>query len=136
MVHYRYDESASTLVFSGKISPDKNPFSGKINVFVCGALQNPEKMNSVLGQTPIFAGGAVTGYHRGTELINGNKIPFMKPAVNHPSRILTGIIWLDLSKESLKKIEEIELEGDYRKPLHIPVQTGELVIDAITYVKK
>ncbi len=131
-----YDKDASTLVFIDGNDIRENYFYGRINVFVCGSLQNPEKMSSILGESVPFATAAVSGYKRSTEIIDGKEIPFMIPSTDEPWVILTGIVWLDLSDELLNRIESIELDGNYRHAVSIDVQAGERKLRAVTYIKK
>ncbi len=131
-----YDSKASTLIFEDIHSKEKNHFSGKINVFVCGGLQNPERMESLLGIKASFAIGAVNGYYRNSEFVAGQEIPFMKPSPDKPNLILTGVVWLNLTKKSLHLIDGIELKGNHRKATQLQIQIGEVKVIATTYVKK
>lgn len=130
-----YHSGYSTLVFFAQPADPKHLLSGKINVFVCGALQNPDKMNSVINRAAPFTPAAVGGFKRITESIDDAAIPFMVPSENL-DEILTGILWLDLSEQELSKIEGLELNGDFRKRIEIEVCVGQARLPAFTYVKK
>ena len=130
--HYHPEHCALLFSEEGK---DTVMFSDRINVFVCGALQNPDKMQSILQRAAPFAPAAVAGYKRTTETIKNAPTPFMVPS-EKPNEILTGILWLDLSEQELKKIEQLELEGGYRKRIEIEVCVGHKRLSALTYVKR
>ncbi len=136
MLKSLYHPGIQTLIFFENSPPNDNRLREGTHVFVCGALQNPKKTGSLLGSVPSFTYGAVKGFHRGTEMINNREIPFMLPSEGDPDKVLTGIVWLDLSGDQLSKIEALELENNYRKRIRLPVQIGELQIEAFTYVKK
>ncbi|MBI9086370.1 MAG: gamma-glutamylcyclotransferase [Desulfobacterales bacterium] len=131
-----YVPEASALVFAAdSFRKGLGWFSATINVFVCGALQDPEKMRSLLGLAPAFAPAAVTGYRRSEETIDGKTIPLMIPASDTPAQILTGVVWLHLSEADLGRIEEIELAGGHRRAAGLKVCIGQLQVAATTYIK-
>lgn len=131
-----YAAEQSALYFSSDSAPSERVFSGACNVFVCGALQDPARISALLGLEPPFAPAAVAGYRRVVERIDGEEIPFMVPDPDDPRRVLTGVVWLDLAKASLERIESLELAGGLRKRVAIEARIGELVVGAHTYVKK
>jgi len=126
----------SALYFATGSISGESVFSGACNVFVCGALQDPLEMSDLLGQEPPFAPAAATGYRRTIERIDGEDIPFMVFDRDDPRSVLTGVVWLDLARENLDRIESLELDRGFRKRITIEVRIGELKIAAYTYVKK
>ncbi len=114
----------------------KDYFDSGHNVFVCGALQNPAKMASVLGRDAPFAPAVSLGFYRETQSINGRNIPFMIDDLGDSRRPLTGVVWVALSDADLGRIEELELAGDLRERIAIEVLVGERRVQAFTYVKK
>ena len=110
-----YSDEYSALYFSSDATPSDSVFSGGYNVFVCGALQNPARMSALLGFEAPFAPAAASGYKRSVERIDGREIPFMVPDEHDPRSVLTGVVWLDLAKASLDRIESLELDGGYRR---------------------
>jgi hypothetical protein len=131
-----YAAEHSALYFSSGSVPPERVFSGACNVFVCGALQDPARISVLLGLEPPFAPAAVTGYRRAVERVDGEEIPFMVPDRDDPRRVLTGVVWLDLAKASLERIESLELAEGLRKRITIEARIGELDISAHTYVKR
>ena len=131
--HYAPDISA--LYFSDGPAPE-DIFNQGMRVFVCGALQNPAKMRDVTGQSPAFAPACVAGYKRTTEIIEGNKVPFMVPDTSDPACILTGVVWLNLDQATLDRIESLELGGGFRRRIEITAHVGELNLTAYTYIQK
>ena len=131
-----YSDQYSALYFCSDANPSESVFSGGYNVFVCGALQNPVKMSALLGSEPAFAPAATSGYRRSVERIDGREIPFMVRDEHDPRSVLTGVVWLDLTKERLDRIEALELDGGYRRRIAIEVRIGELDLTAYTYVRK
>ncbi len=131
-----YSDEYSALYFSSEPGSSDDVFSGPCNVFVCGALQSPARMVSLLGLEPAFAPAAASGYRRSVESIDGRDIPLMVPDENDPRSLLTGVVWLDLAKASLDRIESLELDGGYRRRISIEARIGELDLTAYTYVRK
>jgi hypothetical protein len=131
-----YSEEYSALYFSSDPVSSDGVFSGGSNVFVCGALQNPARMSALLGLEPPFAPAAASGYKRSVERIDGRGVPLMVPDEHDPRSVLTGVVWLDLAKASLDRIESLELEGGYRRRIAIEARIGELDLTAYTYVKR
>ena len=131
-----YSHEYSALYFCSDATPSESVFSGGYNVFVCGALQNPVEMSALLGFEAPFAPAATSGYKRSVERIDGREIPFMLPDERDPGSVLTGVVWLDLAKASLDRIELLELDGGYRSRIAIEVRVGELELTAYTYVRK
>jgi hypothetical protein len=135
MYEPRYAADFSALYFAdGPATEDI--FTAGTRVFVCGALQNPSKMQDLTGQTPAFAPACVAGYKRTTEILDGNKVPFMVPDENDPARILTGIVWLNLDQTTLDRIESLELGGGFRQRIEITAHVGEMNLTAYTYIRK
>jgi gamma-glutamylcyclotransferase (GGCT)/AIG2-like uncharacterized protein YtfP len=93
-------------------------------------------MLALLGSEPPFAPAAASGYNRSVERVDGREIPFMVSDDDDPRSVLTGVVWLDLTKESLDRIEALELDGGYRRRITIEVRIGELDLTAYTYVRK
>jgi hypothetical protein len=131
-----YSAENSALYFSADPVPSEGAFSGECNVFVCGALQDPVEMSALLNSEPRFAPGVATGYRRTVERVDGEDISFMVPDPGDPRSVLTGVVWLDLAKESLERIESLELEGGLRRRITIGARIGELEVAAYTYLKK
>jgi hypothetical protein len=131
-----YSDEYSALYFSSDPASSDSVFSSGSNVFVCGALQNPARMSALLDLEPPFAPAAASGYRRSVERIEGREIPFMVPDEDDPGNVLTGVVWLDLSKASLDRIESLELDGGYRTRIVIEARIGELALTAYTYVRK
>jgi hypothetical protein len=131
-----YLERYSALYFTSDPAASDRVFAGGSNVFVCGKLQDPVRMSALLGSEPAFAPAAVSGYRRSAERIDGKEIPFMVRDEEDPRSVLTGVVWLDLAKAGLDRIESLELDGGYRRRIVIEVRVGELDLAAYTYVKK
>jgi hypothetical protein len=131
-----YSNEYSALHFRSGTSSADDVFSSGSNVFVCGALQNPDRMSKLLGFEAPFAPAAASGYRRSVETIDGREIPFMVPDERDPLSVLTGVVWLGLDGGSLERIESLELEGGYRRRIVIEARIGELDLTAYTYVKK
>jgi hypothetical protein len=131
-----YSNEYSALYFRGDTPAAGDVFSGGSHVFVCGALQNPDRMTTLLGFEAPFAPAVARGYERSVETIDGREIPFMVPDERDPRSVLTGVVWLGLASESLDRIESLELEGGYRRRISIETRIGELDLKAYTYVKK
>jgi hypothetical protein len=106
-----YSQEYSMLYFSSDAASSDDVFSGGSNVFVCGALQNPARMSSLLGMELPFVPAVASGYKRSVERIGGREIPFMVPDEHDPRNVLTGVLWLDLAQPNLDRIESLELDG-------------------------
>ena len=131
-----YSPGYSALFFSTDPAASERVFSGACNVFVCGALQNPAEMSALLGLEPPFAPAVATGYRRSVERVDGREVPFMVDDAGDPRNVLTGVVWLDLTRENLERIESLELGGGFRERISIEARIGELKLTAYTYVKK
>lgn len=131
-----YSAENSALYFSADPISSKGVFSGECNVFVCGALQDPVKMSALLDSEPPFAPAVATGYRRTVERVDGEDIPFMVPDPGGPRSVLTGVVWLDLNREDLERIESLELDRGFRRRITIGARIGELEVAAYTYLKK
>jgi len=129
-----YDPLSQALYFVEPGRESRTPFDGGINVFVCGALQNPEKMHDMLGRLPAFAPAAVKGYCRGSASIQGRETPFMLASPD-PDAMLTGVVWLDLSPVDLEAIERLELAGGLRRRIELNALCGEARLRALSYVR-
>lgn len=131
-----YSQEYSALYFSSDAASSDDVFSGGSRVFVCGALQEPARMSAILGLEPPFAPAVASGYKRSVERIGRREIPLMVPDEDDPRSVLTGVVWLDLARASLDRIESLELDGGYRTRIAIEVRTGELSLTAYTYVRR
>lgn len=131
-----YSLEYSALFFSSAPVSSERVFSGALNVFVCGALQNPAEMSNLLKLESPFAPAVATGYRRAVERVDGEDLPFMVPDASDPRSVLTGVVWLDLARESLERIESLELGGGHRERIRIGIRIGELELKAYSYVKK
>jgi len=129
-----YDPDANAVI----LVPDDEAtdrLSGEINVFVCGGLQNPDKMRGLLGKDAAFAPAVVTGYTGCvSETHDGKQMPFMIPA--EPDSVLPGVVWLDLAPADLAAVEAFELAGDYRKRITVRARCGSRFVNAVTFVKR
>ena len=131
-----YSPEYSALYLSSDSIPSESVFSGSCNVFVCGALQDPVKMSALLDSEPSFAPAVATGFRRTVERVDEEDLPFMVPDMDDPRSLLTGVIWLDLRRENLERIELLELDRGFRRRITIEARIGELKVTAYTYVKK
>jgi hypothetical protein len=131
-----YSAEHSALYFSTEPVLPERVFSGARNVFVCGALQDPVRMEALLGLEPPFAPAVATGYRRTVERVGVEEIPLMVPDPGDPQSVLTGVVWLGLAEGSLERIESLELDGGLRKRITVEVRIGELTLIAYTYVKR
>jgi hypothetical protein len=131
-----YLPECSALCFSADSIPSETTLSRGCNVFVCGALQDPARISALLGTEPPFAPAVATGYRRTVERVAGGEVPFMVPDEDDARSVLTGVVWLDLSGESLEKIESLELDRGFRKRITIEARIGERKVTAFTYVKR
>lgn len=129
-----YDDKNRALVFLAGPADKEDYFGGKINVFVCGALQSPDKMTPLLGRNAPFVPAVAGGYWHTLQRIEGKEISFM--VKDDPRKMLTGIVWLDVTEEEVRGIEKFEFAGNFRKRAAIKVQIGDKVIQAITYVRR
>lgn len=127
-----YDRDGVALVFG--VSSGSPRWDGD-NVFVCGGLQSPERMGGLLGRTPAFAVGVVTGFERTVERRDGRDIPFMATSADAAAP-LTGVVWLDLTSAERAAVEGFELAGAYRKAVEVVVTVGERAVAARTYVRR
>lgn len=93
-------------------------------------------MSALLGFEAPFAPAAASGYRRSVESVDGREVPFMVPDERKPRSVLTGVVWLDLAKASLDRIESLELDGGHRRRITVAVHIGELDLTAYTYVRK
>ena len=128
-----YDPDTQALTFADE--SDKGP-AGANAVFVCGALQDPARMTELIDRPAPFACGAVTGYFRGIAEIDGEEVAFMVADDDEPDRVLTGVIWLDLTDVDVAAIETLELDRGLRATVQVEVIVGDETILARTYVKK
>ena len=136
MYEPHYDAGSCAIYFVDGAPGDPDVLGGRTNVFVCGALQDPGKMASLLGRNAPFAPAVARGYRRTRASIAGREVPFMATDPDDPERVLTGVVWLDLSVEDLERIEGLELEGGLRVRVAIDVTVGERTIEAITYLRR
>ena len=133
MYQPHYDAKNCAMFFVEGPLPGEDVFAGAINVFVCGALQNPAKMTPLIGRSPAFAPAVAIGFERTVMTIGGKRVPFMVRSAD-PATVLTGVVWLDLSESDLAAIESLELDGGLRERIAIDVKAGERVLKAFTYI--
>ena len=136
MYEAHYDGESWALLFVDGPRGEKDYLGGESNVFVCGGLQHPEKMAAILGRRAPFAPAVARGFRRAWLGEGSGRVSFMLDSPDEPQRILTGVVWLDLSEEEISRIESVELEGDLRKRIAIEVTVGERTLKAFTYVKR
>jgi len=136
MYEPRYDAEHQAVYFVSDPQGDSAPFSRGLRAFVCGGMQNPEKMAGIIGRQAAFAPCCVQGYMRTSAVIDGDEIPFMAPDEQDPHSVLTGVVWLDLGQDELEKIEQFELGSGHRKRVEVRVLLGELRLNAYTYIRK
>jgi len=129
-----YVPSASTLIFIAEPPEEKDYFGGSINVFVCGALQNPEKMVPILGRPAAFAPAVALGFRCSREIIDGRNIPFMYPDED-AQKALMGIVWLDLLTDELAHIRAIEMQDQLREEIIVEVLVGDHYVKSISFIK-
>ncbi|MBN1946931.1 MAG: gamma-glutamylcyclotransferase [Bradymonadales bacterium] len=135
MYQPRYQPQISALLFiDGPADPAPDYLAGKVNLFVCGALQDPARMSALVGRSIPFAPAVCLGFRRITRRVGDREVPLMVADLGNPSRVLTGVVWLDLSGSEVRAVETLELEGNLRKPVAVQVMVGELLLDAITYI--
>ncbi len=136
MYEPQYDADSHALFFTDGPRQDRDCFGGALNVFVCGGLQQPDKMNGLIERRPSFAPAVVVGFRRIWKNVGGRDYPLMVPAPEEPDRPLTGVVWLDLTPEDLARIETLELDNNVRKRIDIKVLVGDRLLNAITYVER
>ncbi len=129
-----YDSRSNVLIFVDDFVEKRDYLDGEINVFVCGALQDPDKMASLIERPAPFTPAVAAGFEHIDEEIDNAPVAFMIPSEN-PHTILTGILWLDLTPDELDRIETIELRGNLRQRSNIMVRVGGKTVDAITYMR-
>jgi hypothetical protein len=129
-----YDVPSRALLFIAGPATKRDYLDGKINVFVCGALQSPDKMTPLLGRNAPFVPAVARGYWQTTIEVNGKRVPMMTETDRE--HLLTGVVWLDVTEEEVGKIEVFELAGNLRKRIAIDIQVGDKVVKAITYMKR
>jgi len=134
MMKAHYNQEGQFLVFTTDHAPVP-PFETGTNIFVCGALQDPEKTAALIGRRAPFVCAIAQGFKRTAALIEGRRIPFMVEDKENPHGLLTGAVWLGLTDQEVAAVEKLELEGGYREPIEIIVRAGELSIRARTYLK-
>ena len=130
-----YDEIAQVLVFVPRGEPAPVLSSSSRRVFVCGGLQNPVKMASVLGRARPFVPCAVTGFVRSVQNVDGAAVPFMQPDNSDPAPVMTGVAWLELSEEDARAIERFELAGGLRTAIDLVVTAGKETLRAVSYIR-
>jgi hypothetical protein len=131
----RYDPQRQCLYFVESGLESEQPLAGRKNVFVCGALQNPEKTAALIGRSAAFAPAFIIGFHRVSEKIGDGLVPFMILSENE-AEALSGVVWLDLGDDEIAKIEELELRGGLRKRITVQARVGESAVEAASYIKK
>jgi hypothetical protein len=131
-----YDPESWSLVFIPGPREERDYFGGDTNVFVCGGLQHPEKMASIVGRRLPFAPAVARGFRRAWLDAGTEKVSFMHACPEEPERILTGVVWLGLSEKEIGRIESFELKGELRRRIAVDVAVGERTVKAFTYVKR
>lgn len=131
-----YDEQDRTLFFVDGAPEKKDYFGGVMNVFSCGVLQSPSRMKTIIGHNAPFAPAVAFGFTRRWEKVKDKDYFFMISTPDKGERVLTGIIWLDLTRDDVKRIETFELQENVRRRVTIKVQVGDRFIDTITYIKR
>ena len=132
----RYDEKANALFFA-EASVDLSEIpTGGYSVFVCGSLQNPQKMAELIGREAPFAPAVVFGFRHENLEIGGRSIPFMLPAPEAPERVLTGIAWLALSMEELDRIASVELADNFRQKILLTSHLGSKELQIISFTRR
>ena len=129
-----YDQRANALIFVDDFVEGQDYLGGEVNVFVCGALQDPDKMASLIDRRAPFAPATAVGFEHIHDQIDGAPVAFMVPSQD-PHAILTGVLWLDLTPGELERIEALELRGNLRQRGGIVVHVGGKLVDGITYMR-
>ena len=135
MIRAFYDSASWSLLFTGAGELPADPLGGDTNVFVCAALQEPDRVYEMLGRPVAFAPAVARGYTRRLKTVDGAAMPFMLPDED-PGRILTGTVFLDLSADDVAALEVFELAGDLRRRVTIEILVGERRLPAVTYLEK
>ena len=135
-VAYRpyFDAPSRALFFIAGPASKKSLLDGKINMFVCGALQSPDTMTPLLGRKAPFVPAVAQGFWQTSIQVDGKRIPMM--TATDRQHLLTGVVWLNVTEREVQSIEKFELAGNLRKRITIDVHVGDRVIKAITYVKR
>jgi len=136
MIQPVYHTEANAVLFLPIGCTAAGALAGPGRVFVCGSLQDPAKMNGILGRESPFAPAFVLGYRHVKEDIDGKIILLMIAAPGEKDSVLPGVVWLNLTETDLRAIEAIELAGGYRKAARIPVRVGSRTIEAMTFIKR
>jgi hypothetical protein len=134
--HAYYDPQSWALLFIPGPREERDYLGGETNVFVCGGLQQPERMASIVGRSPPFAPAVARGFRRAWIEVGKERVSFMLDCPEAPDRILTGVVWLGLSEEEIGRIESFELKEGLRKTVAVEVAVGERTVKARTYVKR
>ncbi len=129
-----YDARANALIFVDDFVQKRDYLDGDVNVFVCGGLQDPDKMASLIERAAPFAPATAIGFEHIHEDVDNAPVAFMVPSQNEHA-VLPGVLWLDLKTADLDRIETIELHGNLRRRFNISVRVGAKTVDAITYVR-
>lgn len=131
-----YDPDSHTLVFADGPPQPETWFSGRRNVFVCGALQHPDRMTAIIGRRAPFAPAVALGYRRTSKTIGGRSVGFMIPDPTAPGRPLGGVIWLDLTAPEVERVRRVELAENLREEIVIDIGVGDRQVRAATYVER
>jgi hypothetical protein len=124
MYEPRYDEQANALFFVDSHTDIREiPASGQ-RIFVCGSLQNPQKMAGILGREAAFA----------PALVDGRETPFMIPTPAAPERALPGVVWLNLTEDEKQRIAEIELAGNLRREILLISHLGKNILETASFI--
>lgn len=131
-----YDDRANALVFLSAVDEGRDVLAMASNAFVCGKLQNPEKMAGLIGRYAPFAPAIALGFDHVIQSIDGASIALMVPDDVNPQHALPGVVFLGLSLAELAAIETLELAGWHRRRIEIEVLVGAARLKASTFIKK
>ena len=131
-----YDAERWALVFTDGAAGQPDPFAAGTRVFVCGGLQHPDKMTSIIGRAAPFAPAVARGFQRVWKDVEGSPVSFMVPNSEDPQSVLTGVVWLGLDDGEVRKVEGFELAGNLRRRISVAVVVGDDTVQAITYVER
>ena len=130
-----YDPESWSLYVADAPRSHAGLFGGVLNVFVCGAMQEPARMAACLGRDCPSAPAVARGFLRRFEGQGALRRSFMLPDPSDAARVLTGTVYLDLSPDELARLEAVERQGGLRRRIDLDVQVGEVRLAAISFVK-
>lgn len=132
--HAAYDAARWSLVHLPAGHDGPPPWQTGTHVFVCAALQDPERMRDLTGRALPFAPAVVRGYRRAMLDVGAGPMPFMLPSTDRGDP-LPGTVFLGLSDAEVRGVEGYELAGDHRRRVDVEVRVGERLVRAITFVR-